>query len=651
MGLTLCGIFGTASSKALIDERPLLEALTDRLQHRGPDGRGSYLDSHAFLGHRRLAVIDLEGGHQPMHSFCGQFVISYNGEVYNFKEVRDELIRLGYAFLTQSDTEVVLRAFTVWGIDCVRKFNGIFAFAVWDTQERQLWLVRDRLGVKPLYYTFLGDQILFSSEMKSLTAHPRFLRQANLKAISSYLSFRTTVGSETVFTGIRRLQPGCYLHYHDAQHQLHRYWDVPCPDKRPDLGEDFYLDQVGRLLRNAVKRQMVSDVPVGAYLSGGVDSSLLVALMKDVSDGPLKTYSIGFDMEGYDEGAFARTASNHIGTRHRHIILGPEAYADGLEALVRHRDEPLSIPHEVALHALSQDIKQDVTVCLSGEGADELFGGYGRTQSSPFDFARLSLFHRLPMPAKRVLQAMVKDPDIRARLAITDELEHFFHLYHWWSFTEKTQLLTEEAQAAIEGDRDLKQEFQDIFTRLKGCTGYDRVFYVFEKIHLVNLLERLDMQSMACSVEARVPFADHELVEFVSVIPVRHKIRWNSAASMLRACFYKTASSSERFDTTKYLLRRLADEKLPPAIARRKKLGFPVPLDIWFRRSLYDFASDVLLDTRTRQRGIFRIERVAELLDVSRQSEYDRHGKQIWMLLNVELWFRNNIDVGWSFGT
>lgn len=641
----MCGVFGTVSPGPLRDPGFLLDALTDRLQHRGPDGRGNYRDANAYLGHRRLAVIDRQVGQQPMRSACGRYVISYNGEIYNFRQIRDRLRHRNHVFRTECDTEVVLQAFAEWGIDCVGQLNGIFAFAVWDREQRELWLVRDRLGVKPLYYTFLEGRILFASEMKALTAHPGFARTANLEALSSYLTFRTVVGSATVFDGISSLPAGTCLHYNNGTVDLHRYWDVPCPAERPDLGEKYYLTRTAELLRAAVARQMVSDVPVGAYLSGGVDSSLLVALMREVTQEPPKTYSIGFDVNGYDEGDYAKRASLHIGTDHRHFVLNLEDYTDALEDLVRHRDQPLSIPHEVALFQLSKQLKQDVTVCLSGEGADELFGGYGRVQGSPFDFARLRLFQKLPAPIKNLAASMVRDPDLKARLSISDELAHFFHVYNWWSFDDKQALFSADARAEIGGDRALKQQFQEAFSRFDDCTAHDRIFYVFEKMHLVNLLGRLDVQSMAASVEARVPFTDHELVEFVSAIPVQYKIRWNSRFDMLRALFYKNAASSERFDTTKYLLRRLADEKLPPSIARRKKLGFPVPLDTWFGASLKSHAAAILLDDQTRRRGLFDSAHIERLLKDCGQSAYDTHGKKIWMLMNIELWFRNHIDV------
>lgn len=640
----MCGIFGTVSLDPLREPRPVLEALTDLMSHRGPDGRGSYMDAHAFLGHRRLAIIDRFGGLQPMRSRCGRFVITYNGEIYNFRAVRDELRQRGHSFSTNSDTEVVLHAFAEWGAKSVKRLNGIFAYAVLDRQERQLWLIRDRLGVKPLYYSRLSRQIVFASEMKSLTAHPRFVRRANMAALSSYLTFRTVVGSETVFEGVASLPPGCILNYRDGDLRVERYWTVPHPVAGEDLGEDYYFEQTGELLRAAVARQMVSDVPVGAYLSGGVDSSLLVALMREVTGDPPKTFSIGFDADGYDESAFATIASRHVGTEHRHLVVGADAYRDSLETLIRHRDQPLSIPHEVALHVLSKELKRDVTVCLSGEGADELFGGYGRVQGSPFDFARLRLFHRLPNPVRSYLASLVTDPDIKARLKITQELDHFFHVYNWWSFEDKKSVLTDDAKAAIGDDIALRGQFRDMFARLQHGSPYDRIFHVFETVHLPNLLDRLDMQSMAASVEARVPFTDHELVEFVSCMPLRYKIRWNSPLSMLAACFCTNAQASERCDTTKYLLRRLADRKLPASISRRKKLGFPVPLDNWLAHSMHDYAAGILLDERTRQRGVFQTSVIEKMLLGSRQSPFDGHGKRIWMLMNVELWFRNHID-------
>jgi asparagine synthase (glutamine-hydrolysing) len=639
----MCGIFGVASQFALPEPRSVLEDLTDRLQHRGPDERASYSNDNIFLGHRRLSIIDLKGGRQPMTACGDRYVIVYNGELYNFKELRAQLEGRGPGFTSNSDTEVVLRAYVEWGAPCLARFNGMFAFAIWDNLKRQLFLARDRLGIKPLYYAVIGQRLVFASEMKAITAHPDFQRRANFAALSSYLSFRSVLGEDTVFVGLKSLQPGHHLHFTDGCIRVRQYWDIPQSFPKTDKGEAYYLASIKEMLSQVVKRHLVSDVPVGAYLSGGVDSSLMVALMAQHA-GPLKTYSVGFDVEGYDESAHAAAVSSHFGTTHRHLTLGADKYIAMMDAMIQHRDQPLSIPHEVALFALSKELKKDVTVCLSGEGADELFGGYGRVQRSPMDYKKLALYRQLPTPLQALIKSTIRDPDILQRLGLKDDVEHFFHVYHWWPFAAKWDIFSRDVNAELDFDRALQAYCHNVFDTLGSGDVYGRVFYFFEKVHLLNLLDRLDMQSMAASVEARVPFVDHELVEFVTAIPIRHKMRWKSPLHMLRACFMKSENASEHLDISKYILRRVADEKLPPQISRRKKLGFPVPLDAWFGGSLQGFAREILLDERTRRRGVFNMTKMEELLFNTQDLAYDFYGKQVWMLVNVELWFRAHID-------
>ncbi|QDM30455.1 asparagine synthase (glutamine-hydrolyzing) [Tardiphaga sp. vice352] len=640
----MCGIFGIASVSALAESRCLLEALTDRLQHRGPDERGSYLDDTVFLGHRRLSIIDLRGGRQPMTACDGRYVIVYNGELYNFREVRAALENRGHRFKTESDTEVILRAFAEWGAACVTRFNGMFAFAIWDGLKRALFLARDRLGIKPLYYSVIGQRLVFASEMKAITAHTDFQQRANLAALSSYLSFRSVLGEDTVFVGLKSLQPGHHLLFADGRVGIRQYWDIPHSLPRTDKGEDYYLTTLTEKLSQVIRRHLVSDVPVGAYLSGGLDSSLMVAIMAEYHAGPLRTYSVGFDVEGYDEGAHAEVVSQHLGTQHRHLTFGADKYIAMMDGMIQHRDQPLSIPHEVALCALSHELKKDVTVCLSGEGADELFGGYGRVQRSPMDYRKLAFYQRLPTPLQALIKLTLHDPDVIQRLGLKDDVAHLLHVYHWWPLAAKWDIFSDQVNAELDFDRAFLSRCHAVLDATRSDDAYDRVFYFFEKIHLLNLLDRLDVQSMTASVEARVPFVDHELVEFVWSIPLKYKMRWKSPLHRLRACFTKSENASEHLDVSKYLLRRVADGKLPPQISRRKKLGFPVPLDAWFGGSLQNFAREILLDGCTRRRGIFNMKNVEDLLLNPQHLAYDFYGKRIWMLLNVELWFRAHID-------
>ena len=571
-------------------------------------------------------------------------MIVYNGELYNFRELRAELRKRGQTFATDGDTEVVLRAYIEWGADCLTRFHGMFAFAVWDAVKRELFLARDRLGIKPLYYAMIDGRLVFASEMKAITGHPDFRREANLAALSSYLSLRTVIGEDTVFAGLKTLQPGFTLRFCDGRVSVRRYWDIPPAGQTKDLGEAHYLDQLREMLPRIVKSHMVSDVPVGAYLSGGVDSSLLVALMQVHQSAPVKTYSVGFDVEGYDEGDYADLVSRHLGTEHHRLVVNADSFIGTMEAMISHRDQPLSIPHEGALLALSHDLRREVTVCLSGEGADELFGGYGRVQRSPMDYRKLQLFKSLPVSLQSLIRSSVRDPEMRARLVLKDDVDHFLHVYHWWPRAEKAWVFSDAANQALNGDQALEALCHEVFDASASSDPYDRVFHFFEKVHLVNLLDRLDMQSMAASVEARVPFVDHELVEFVSAMPLRHKMRWKSPLHMMRAAFTRSENASEVLDTNKYLLRKLADERLPLQISRRKKLGFPAPLDAWLSGPLRPLAREILLDPVTRRRGLFNMDRVERLLSDQPDLSHDFHGKRIWMLMNVELWFRLHID-------
>jgi len=520
----------------------------------------------------------------------------------------------------------------------------MFAFAIWDSGVRHLFLARDRLGIKPLYYTLLKDKLLFASEMKSILSHPEFDRRPNFEALSSYLTFRTVIGEQTVFENLLPLMPGHYALFRDGELSTFQYWDVPVFEEKEDRGESFYLQRVSDLLTNAVRRRLIADVPLGAYLSGGLDSSLMVAVMSRLTTDPVRTFSVGFREEGYNEFTHARLVSQQLGTQHLEIEVPMEDYFELLPRLIRHRDTPLSIPHEIALYLLSRQLKEHVTVCLSGEGADELFGGYGRVMRSPMDYQKVRVSQKLPGLFQALFGLSFEATDYANRLRCKDEIEHFFHVYNWLPFEDKWAIFTGDVNEAIEKDERLISCIRSYFARAGRANLYDKLFYIFEKIHLVNLLDRLDMMSMAASVEARVPFVDHELVEFVSSIPLRYKLRWRSPFHRMAGFFVAAERASEWLDVSKYLLRHLAQSYLPKEITGRKKLGFPVPLDAWFRKKMGPYAREILLDHRTRARGVFRTHLIEQLLDANPGLAYDFHGKRIWMLMNIELWLREFFD-------
>lgn len=615
-------------------DRAVLVRMRDSMSHRGPDDTGLYVEGRLGFAFRRLSVIDVEGGHQPMIDDETGAILVFNGEIYNYRELRRELQTLGHRFKTESDTEVILKSYVEWGSESVKRFVGQFAYALWDPRSEELYLVRDRLGIKPLYWTRAGDEILVSSEIKAFLQHPDFRAEADFDAISSYLTFRQAVWDICFFKGVNKVLPGHIVVVAEDSISDRVYWKLPVPQPDESLDEAGYLQRVEELLDRATQRCLVSDVPLGAYLSGGLDSSLLAAFAGKHHPGRIRTFSIGYEESDYDEGQYAREVANHLNTDHLHFVFAQQAYEDDWLKLIRLRDAPLSIPHEIALYHLSTQMKQFVTVALSGEGADELFGGYGRVLRSPMDWKKIAAVRAIfPEPLAQ-----------RAGAGFRTHMDHFFHVYNWMPFAEKWDLMTADALRAIDHDARTIGVFRSLFDELREADPYDRLLHIFQKIHLGCLLDRLDAMSMAAGIEARVPFVDHDLIEFVINMPVRYKMRWNSSFSRLRAITRSAARASEWLDTNKYLLRRLGSRYLPATISQRRKLGFPTPLDQWLQTGLLQSARDLLLDKTSRERGLFEHSAVARLLDRQQQLPYDFYGKKIWMMMNVELWFREFID-------
>lgn len=643
----MCGLVGSLhTDSAGVVNPQLIIRMRDSLEHRGPDDCGLHIQARVGLGSRRLSVIDVPGGHQPMVDDESGISLVFNGEVYNYRELRAELETLGQRFTTKSDTEVVLKSYAQWGAQAFNRLAGQFAFAVWNARSDELLLVRDRLGIKPLYWTRVGNEILFASEVKAFFQHPEFHAEADLDAVSSYLTFRQAVWDICFFKGVHKVLPGHFLTVSGRGITDRAYWELPIPRPDESLDESAYLERVEALLSKATRRCMISDVPLGAYLSGGLDSSILVAVMNRHCSGRLHTFSIGYEEQNYDEGRYAQEVADYFGTRHLHVVYPKQDYQHDWLKLLRQKDAPLSIPHEIALYHLSVELKKFVTVAISGEGADELFGGYGRVMRSPMDWKKVSFARSIL--GDSLATGLGALPALRdtplGRLRCRSHMEHFFQVYNWVPFEEKWSLMSREALHAIDHDARTINVFKEIFANVAEANPYDRIFHVFQKIHLGCLLDRLDAMSMAAGVEGRVPFVDHELIEFVVNMPSRYKLRWNSQLSRLRAVTKTAARASEWLDTNKYLLRKLAGRMLPDSISRRKKLGFPTPLDGWLRDGLMDSARDLLLDKRTRERGIFNQKALTQLLAAAQNLPYDFYGKKVWMLMNVELWFREFID-------
>lgn len=603
------------------------------LEHRGPDDRGFWFDSHVGLGHRRLSIIDIAGGRQPMSDSSGRFHLIFNGEIYNFKELRQILEAKGHVFRTKSDTEALLHCYIEYGERCPEKLNGMFAFAVWDSVERRLFLARDRSGIKPLYYAQVGEYFIFASEIKSLLIYPGLETSPNLKVVAFYLShYQSVMGEETLYRGIFSLEAGCSLTISRGKSQRRRYWILPVipEEEKEDKGEDYYIAGVRSILNHAVERRMISDVPVGAYLSGGIDSAILVALMSEMKGEPLKTYSIGFPEEGFNEFFYSDQVASAWGTDHTQITIEEEDYFGSMTELIRFKDAPLSVPNEVPLYLMSKVLKDSITVVISGEGADELFGGYGGILRSPIDYLRSVNESDFPRAQQKLLsKALMR---MYNRDKFDSELDHFLSVYSWMKLDEFEIIFRKDILDENRNFAACENFWRRQFARLKRLDLYNKYLYLMESVHLQGLLSRLDTTTMAASVEGRVPFTDPELLEFVSGIPWKYKLRWNSPMYESMCVRLNSLEIAETLDTTKYILKRSFVDKIPPDILFRKKFSFPVPLNRWFADGLLkEFLTATMEMTPDflDKEGIIRW--------ASEMHDSDKSLK-VWMLLNLMIW-------------
>ena len=633
----MCGIAGVVS----LDGTPLpdgvVERMTATIEHRGPDDLGYWRDGGCAFGHRRLTIIDLSrNGRQPLSNGDETTWITYNGEIYNYLPLREELARRGHTFRSKTDTEVVVHLYDEEGANLLHRLDGMFALGLWDAKRRLLLLARDRLGIKPLYYARAGGLLLFASEVKAILASGVVETAPNIDAIVSYLGYRHPLWPSTMFEGIEALPAGHYLIAERGEVRTACYWDLEIPDRREDLGREYYTEQTRELLTQAVHKRLMSDVPLGAYLSGGLDSSIVVALMAQELGDRLKTYSIGFDGEGGDELPYARLVAERYRTDHTEVRLDAQRYLELLPELIGKRDAPLAVPNEVPLYEMSRVLKQEITVVLSGEGSDEIFAGYGDYWRIPFDLRKARLLSGVPELLRRpLLGGMERKYDGRSTFA--SEVDHFLAGYKWFGPEERLGLLTPEAQRRVRGGG--RETFDAVFKRTEGMPYYDRVLYALEKVHLHNLLARVDSMTMAASVEGRVPFVDHTLVEAVTKMPLRYKLRWRSPLHRARAMLSYSDVFRERDDTTKYILRRAFADALPREIVERRKVGFSVPLEQWFRGDLIGYARRLLLSDEARRRGVIDVDALARWLDRG-EADGAALGPKVWMLVNLELWFR-----------
>ncbi len=609
--------------------------MAERIHHRGPDDLGLYVEENVALGACRLSIIDLAGGHQPLSNEDGSCWVAYNGEIYNFLDLRDDLIGRGHRFRTKCDTEVLVHAYEEYGLDFVRKLEGMFGFALWDQRGRRLILGRDRIGIKPLYYTRVDRTLVFGSEVKSILEYPGVERRVDLHALDNILAFEYNPSPQTIFAGIEKVQAGHLLIVEDGgRHRPRRYWDLEArnPEVR-DLGEA--VEKLRFMLEQAVASHLMSDVPLGVFLSGGMDSSTVVALMSRAEAGPIKTFSIGFkDGEGYDELVHARTVAEHFRTDHHEFVLDPKS-VDILPHLVWHLEEPIADEAAIPLYLLSSMAKDYVKVVLVGDGGDEVFAGYKRYVL----YRTVGHYTKLPGGVRK---GMV-EPLIRwvprlegvgpAAVLVRRAKKLLEVAYHPEErrFSIWNQILPEEVKRRVYSGDFLRaaaaanpfEHHRQYFAGNGFTDPISRSQYVDLKTYLVDcLLMKSDKVTSAFSLECRVPLLHGPLVEYVASLPAHYKYRRRRS---------------------KYVLREAMRGLLPESIVGRGKQGFILPFGRWFKTDLQSFAHDILLDTRTLQRGFFDPKGLRQMLDEMKDPD-DRYARQLYALLLFELWNRVFID-------
>jgi asparagine synthase (glutamine-hydrolysing) len=631
---TMCGIAGIVDLKNRPIEHATLHRMCDALQHRGPDAEGYHWNGHAGLGQRRLSIIDLAGGAQPMSNEDGTVWVTFNGEIYNFQVLREELTLLGHRFATDSDTEVIIHAYEEYGYGCCEHLDGMFAFAIWDQRNQVLFLARDRVGKKPLVFTETGGQFIFASELQALVRHPAVKRQLDPTSIDDYLTYGYVAAPKTIYRNVFKLPPACYLVLKVAPSgdgsrdvQIQRYWHLKYSPKAK-LGEKDAIDGLQAALTQAVRLRMIADVPLGALLSGGVDSSLIVALMSQLSTRPIKTFSIGFDDAGFNELPYARMVADRYKTDHHELIVRPNAL-EILPTLIRHYGEPYADSSAIPSYYVAKLTREHVTVALNGDGGDECLGGYDRY----LGVALLKTYQRLPAFLRAGLiepmLSMVGDGknSPRGRLRQAKRLVQSAKMsvpscyLRWLTFftpEQKKNLYSPEFAHDLNG-HDSEKWFHSLYSEVDHGEQLDTLLASDVQSYLPNdLLVKMDIASMANSLETRSPFLDHHVMEYCAVLPSHYK---------------------RRGTTLKYLLKKLGDALLPRQVMYRRKMGFGVPMGKWLKHELRQEVEDSLLSPESRTRPYFDQGEIHRIMASHCEGSGD-HSFRLWALYWLEMWMR-----------
>jgi len=627
----MCGICGqwdfTQTNKI---EQQLIENMCQVIRHRGPDDEGIYLENNVALGMRRLSIIDLSTGHQPIHNEDKTVWVVYNGEIYNYRELKELLEKKNHRFYTSTDTEVLVHLYEEFGEECVQKLQGMFAFAIWDKRNIRMLLARDRLGIKPLFYSLQNNKITFGSEIKSILEDRQIKKEINLPALHNFLSLNYIPSPQTIFTDIHKLPPGHLLISQNGNTKIKQYWDVDFTNGVVH-DEEYYAERLLELLRESVKKRLMSDVPLGALLSGGLDSSTVVALMSEFTSEPVKTFSIGFEEKSFNELEYARIIAQQFNTDHHELIVKPQI-ADLLPKLIWHFDEPYADSSSIPVYYVSQLARNYVTVALSGDGGDEIFAGY-ETYAA---YRTAELYKRIPKMIRSVMPRVVSLlPTSDRKISFDYKAKRFMRgsemppeegHYYWKVIFDEPEKKHLYSPNVIEQLRDFNSYsvFNSYYEKSRHVDMLSRLQYVDTKVYLAHdILVKVDKMSMANSLETRVPLLDHQLVEFVASIP----------ASLRLKNFSK-----------KYILKRTMQHILPDKIVHRKKRGFNIPASAWLKNDLRELMLETLSPNNIRELGLFKENYVHKIITEHLQNKID-HSRPIWGLLCFMLWhniFMNN---------
>lgn len=627
----MCGIVGFVNNSGESVDSAILERMNAAIIHRGPDDDGFYVNENVGLGMRRLSIIDLAHGKQPIHNADKTKWIVFNGEIYNYQELRVDLEKRGHTFYTNSDTETIIHLYDEYGADCLQHLRGMFAFAIWDTADKSLFLARDRVGKKPILYSHqTNGDLIFGSEFQALLQHPAISREVDLEAIDSYLSYLCIPAPQTAFKQIRKLEPGHWLRWKDGAIETKRYW-LPNFSKKITITEEEAILETTRILRESTKLRMISEVPLGAFLSGGVDSSIIVALMAQESSQPVKTFSIGFEEQDFSELKYAKRVADHVGAQYNEFIVRPNAM-EVIPTLVEHYGEPYSDSSAIPTYYVAKETRAHVTVALNGDGGDESFAGYER-------YAAMKIaerYNRLPqsvrkafveapvnlLPSSEIKRSRIRDAKRFFQAANLPKTERYFRWMSTFNREAKNEIYTDDFTASV--SRQNPSAFLDEwFGKANGSGILDATLLTDQMTYLPNdLLVKVDIATMANSLEARSPFLDHKLIEFAASLPEHLKM--------------------QRFQT-KSMLKKVAVRLVPKEVVYRRKMGFGVPLGKWFRGEMKDFVCSVLLSEKSLTRGIIKPEMLEKYVNEHTNAERD-HSFQLWTLLMLELWFQRFID-------